>query len=158
KIQLEEDLRATLESLERTQTELNTDLDKVTSLDEETAMLEPQLDSVREQEELAGTALEEAEQAMLRWQGEWDQFNQESAGIQRKAEVEQQRINHLENIVDRGLARKNNLGRELEGLATDPESEQLALLEHNLGELSMQQGSLERDSAGLSGTIDATRQ
>ncbi|HWK55026.1 MAG TPA: chromosome segregation protein SMC [Hyphomicrobiales bacterium] len=158
KMQLEEDLRATRESLERTQAELSTDLDKIAALDEETAMLEPQLDGVREQEELASAALDEAEQAMLRWQGEWDQFNQESAGIQRKAEVEQQRINHLENIVDRGLARKTNLSRELEGLATDPESEQLALLEHNLGELSMQQSSLERDSAGLSGEIDATRQ
>jgi chromosome segregation protein len=158
KIQLEEDLRATTDSLTRAQSELTEDLERITSLDEEVAMLEPELEGSREQEELAASQQEEAEQSMHGWQGEWDSFNMDAATVVRKAEVEQQRINHLENIVDRGLARKSSLGRELEGLATDPETEQLALLEHNLGELSLEQGNLEKDSAGLNGEIDRSRQ
>jgi len=157
KRQLEDDLRDTMDSLSRAETELQTDLTRITTLDEEVSMLEPQLEDIRAQEDQTSSALEEAEQTMQRWQHDWDQFNQESSGTVRKAEVEQQRINHLENIVDRGMARKTSLGKELESLATDPEAEQLAMLENNLGELSLRQGELERQSAGLNARIDSTR-
>ncbi len=158
KQQLEADLHDTRESLTRAQAELQADLDKITTLDEEVTTLEPGLEDARAQEELASAALEEAEQAMQRWQTEWDQFNQYSANSVRRAEVEQQRINHLENIVDRGLTRKGNLGKELETLATDPETEQLAAVEINLGQLSSRQGELEQQSAGLNARIEQTRQ
>ncbi|MGA0805385.1 MAG: chromosome segregation protein SMC, partial [Pseudohongiellaceae bacterium] len=157
KLQFEEDLRNTQDSLANAQVELTADLDKITSLDEEVGMLEPQLESVQQQEELASAALEEAEQAMQQWQAHWEQFNNESANAVRKAEVEQQRINHLENIVDRGLPRKTSLGRDHEGQATDPEAEYLATLEGSLGELSSRQGELERQSAGLNADIENTR-
>ncbi|MES2605254.1 MAG: chromosome segregation protein SMC, partial [Pseudomonadota bacterium] len=157
KRQLEDDLRDTMDALNRADSELKTDLDKITAMDEEVTMLEPTLEEIRAQEEEATSALEDAEQAMQKWQHDWDQFNQESAGTLRKAEVEQQRINHLENIVERGIARKTTLSKELEGLATDPEAEQLAMLENNLGELSLRQGDLEKQSAGLNARIDNTR-
>jgi len=157
KQQLEEDLRSTTDSLNRAQRELTEDLDKITSLDEEINMLEPQLGEARMQEELASAALEESEQAMHQWQVQWDQFNQDSSNAVRKAEVEQQRINHLENIVDRGIQRKTTMSKELEGLATDPEAEHLATLESNLGELSSSQGALERQSAALNAEMDTTR-
>jgi chromosome segregation protein len=157
KLQFEEDLRNTQDSLGSAQVELTADLDKITALDEEVNMLEPQLENVQQQEELASAALEEAEQAMHQWQARWEQFNGESANAVRKAEVEQQRINHLENIVERGMQRKNGLSRELEGLATDPEAEHLATLEGNLGELSSRQAELERDSAGLNAGIENAR-
>jgi chromosome segregation protein len=157
KLQFEEDLRNTTDSLGNAQVELTADLDKITALDEEVNMLEPQLENVQQQEELASAALEEAEQAMQLWQTQWEQFNGESANAVRKAEVEQQRINHLENIVDRGTQRKTGLSRELEGLATDPEAEHLATLEGNLGELSSRQAELERNSAGLNAQIENAR-
>ncbi|MDY6982181.1 MAG: chromosome segregation protein SMC, partial [Pseudomonadota bacterium] len=148
----------TREALSRAKAELQADLDKITALDEEVTMLEPALEEARAQEELASAALEEAEQAMQKWQTDWDQFNQDSANSVRRAEVEQQRINHLENIVDRGLARKTTLSKELESLATDPETEQLAAIESNLGQLSTQQGDLEKQSANLNARIEETRQ
>jgi chromosome segregation protein len=157
KKQLEEDLMSTQDSLTRAQSELNNDLDKITAFDEELTLLEPALEDVKAQEEQATLTLESAEQAMQRWQQDWDQFNQESANIVRKAEVEQQRINHLENIVDRGIARKTSLSKELEGLATDPEAEHLAMLENNLADFSLKQGDLEKQSAMLNGHIDAGR-
>ncbi len=158
KQQLEEDLYNTTENLARAQAELTTDLDKIASLDEEINRLEPQLEETRAREEQSVAALEDAEHAMQQWQTEWDQFNQESANSVRKAEVEQQRINHLENIVDRGISRKGSLGKELEGLATDPETEKLATLEHSLIELSTLQGDLEQQSAGLNAKIESTRE
>ena len=157
KRQLEEDLQDTLDALNRAESELQADLDKITVLDEEVSQIEPQLDEVKAQEAEAGIMLEQAEQDMQKWQQDWDQFNQDSANTVRKAEVEQQRINHLENIVDRGIARKAQLSKELEGLATDPESEQLALIENSLGELSLRQGDLEKQSAGLNARIDSAR-
>jgi chromosome segregation protein len=157
KLQLEEDLRSTSDSLEKARKELNEDLDKIAVLDEEISMLEPGLDDARQQEELASTALETAEQAMQHWQGQWEQFNQDSSNTVRKAEVEQQRINHLENIVDRGMTRKTSMAKELEGLATDPEAEHLASLESNLGELSSTQATLERESAALNNSMESSR-
>jgi chromosome segregation protein len=158
KQQLESDLYDTREALNRAKAELQADLDKITTLDEEVTMLEPALEEARAQEELTSAGLEEAEEAMQRWQTDWDQFNQDSSNSVRRAEVEQQRINHLENIVDRGLARKAALSKELETLATDPETEQLATIESNLGQLSSQQGDLERQSANLNARIEETRQ
>ncbi|MES2623937.1 MAG: chromosome segregation protein SMC [Pseudomonadota bacterium] len=158
KQQLEEDLYNTTENLSRAQAELTADLDKITSLDEEINRLEPQLEEIKAREELSVATLEDAEHSMQQWQTEWDHFNQESANSVRKAEVEQQRINHLENIVDRGIARKGTLGKELESLATDPETEKLAALEHSLVELSTLQGDLEQQSAGLNAKIENTRE
>ncbi|MDY6982447.1 MAG: AAA family ATPase, partial [Pseudomonadota bacterium] len=79
KQQLEADLYDTREALSRAKAELQADLDKITALDEEVTMLEPALEEARAQEELASAALEEAEQAMQKWQTDWDQFNQDSA-------------------------------------------------------------------------------
>ncbi|MDR2214075.1 MAG: chromosome segregation protein SMC [Pseudomonadales bacterium] len=158
KQQLEEDLRVTSDSLERAQAELREDLERSAALDEEVTLLEPELEGAREQGELATSRQEEAEQAMTLWQGEWDSFNAAAAAVVRKAEVDQQRINHLENIVDRGLTRKGSLNRELEGLATDPETEQLAQLEQRLSELGEEQEVLEQESAGQSAAIEQSRQ
>ena len=158
KQQLEEDLHNTTQNLARVQSELTADLDKITVLDEDVNRLEPELESASAREELAVARLEQAETKMQQWQLEWDQFNQEAANTLRKAEVEQQRINHLENIVERGITRKNLLGNELESLVADPETDKLALLEHNLLQISTQQGSLEQQSTGLNASIEATRQ
>jgi chromosome segregation protein len=158
KQQLEEELYNVRSGLDRARSELDTDLEKIASLDEEVTLLEPELELARAQEEVAAAALEDAEQAMQHWQLEWDQFNQDSANSVRRAEVEQQRINHLENIVDRGLQRKHNLARELEGLATDPESEQLVTIEGNLAVLSKRQSELEQQSVRLNTRIEETRQ
>ncbi len=158
KRQLEEDLNDTMDALNRAKSELQKDLDTITALDDEVSMVEPSLEDARAREAEASTMLEVAEHDMQSWQTEWDRFNQESSNTVRKAEVEQQRINHLENIVDRGTARKVLLGKELESLATDPESEQLAMIESNLGELSLKQGDLEKQSAAHNAGINTTRE
>ncbi len=158
KRQLEEDLNDTMEALNRAESELQKDLDTITALDDEVSLIEPTLEDARAREAEAGTALEAAEQAMQSWQHDWDQFNQDSSNTVRKAEVEQQRINHLENIVDRGIARKGLLSKELESLATDPEAEQLATIESNLGELSLRQADLEKQSAAHNARINSTRE
>ena len=158
KRQLEADLNDTMEALQRAESELQKDLDTITALDDEVIKIEPALAEARAREAEAGTALEAAEQAMQSWQSGWDQFNQDSSNTVRKAEVEQQRINHLENIVDRGIARKGSLGKELESLATDPEAEQLATIESNLGALSLRQADLEKQSAAHNARINSTRE
>ncbi|GIT23091.1 MAG: hypothetical protein CM1200mP40_27730 [Gammaproteobacteria bacterium] len=64
--------------------------------------------------------LAQAEQALRQWQKEWDEFNQRAEEPRQTAEVEQSRIQQLENIVDRGSQGKQNLEEELQQLERAP--------------------------------------
>ena len=61
---------------------------------------------LQDQEADSGDVLTQAEEAMQRWQQEWDNFNQRSHEPKRTAEVEQSRINHAEQVMGRLLERK----------------------------------------------------
>lgn len=155
--QLEEDLRHTRESLESARQELALDQEKIAALEEEMATVQPELEETREQEQLSLQAQEEAEEIMARWQQEWEEFNRHSADAARAAEVEQQRIKHLENIVERGLQRKQNLEQEQKSLAIAPEEEEIAELDERLMEVAEQLDSREAGSAEILSRIETAR-
>lgn len=157
KLQLEEDLRHTRESLESARKELQLDEEKISGLKTELEAVEPQLEEAKEQELVAQQAREEAEEAMNRWQQEWEEFNSHSADAARSAEVEQQRINHLENIIERGLSRKQNLEQERENLAAAPEEEEISELDEQLLSISERQESQESHGMELNGRIESSR-
>ena len=56
----------------------------------------PRLDELRAREGRVGERLIEAEQALQRWQAEWDGFQHQAAEPTQTAQVERTRINHLE--------------------------------------------------------------
>ena len=111
--QLKLDLTETEDGWTQSQEELNTDLRKITQLDAELKSIAPQLDSAERVEVESSKLLAEAERALQCWQEDWDKFNQRAEEPRQIAEVEQSRIQQLENIVDRGLLRKKRLEEEL---------------------------------------------
>jgi len=157
KQQLELDLGEIKESLQHFQSELTGDIDKIAELKKAVSELEPQLESSRSRENSSSTALGSAEQKINKWQHEWDQFNEDASETSQKAEVEQQRINHLENIVDRGRQRLSSLNYEFDNLET-PDDSDLAGLEESLRELVDKQTAQESTRQELNSKIEQARQ
>ena len=157
KQQLELDLGEIQQSLEQIQKELEQDEVKLAELKAKIAEVEPQLEDARGRERESAAALAQAEEKMATWQQEWDRFNEDASETSQKAEVEQERINHLENIVDRGKQRRNALRHELDNLET-PDDSDLQDLEQQLRELMAKQEAQESGRQALNEKIDRARQ
>ena len=70
--------------------------------------------------QLTAAELLAAEQAMQAWQQEWDEFNQSAAQPRQQAEVQQSRIQHLEQALQRIQHRVASLEEEQQGLSAEP--------------------------------------
>jgi len=121
--QLKQDLTETEEVWTQTKEELDVDLKKITQLDAEMLEITPALEAAREAELSSSEVLAQAEQDLMQWQQEWDEFNQRAEEPRQVAEVEQSRIQQLESIVERGLERKRKLEDEQKALAEGPEDD-----------------------------------
>ncbi|MDU9414644.1 chromosome segregation protein SMC [Pseudomonas sp. zfem005] len=140
--QLQDDLRDAERARQETESHLGHDRTLLATLGEELEMLAPEQEISAAAAEEAAAQLEEAETGMHAWQEQWDGFNQRSAEPRRQAEVQQARIQQLEQSLERLLERGRRLNDERAQLAADPEdaailelSEQLAAGELQLEEL-----------------------
>lgn len=143
------DLSETEEVWSQTREELDVDLKKITQLDAELLSIAPALDEAREAEKSSSELLAEAEREITQWQQDWDAFNQRAEEPRQVAEVEQSRIQQLENIVERGLERKNKLEAESKALVEGPVDEsanaaasEVLLLEEGITQLQSKNRSL----------------
>jgi len=118
--QLKLDLGETEDAWAQTKEELDIDLKKITQLDSELREISPNLLAAQGAENTSSRELEEAEQAMQKWQSDWDGFNQKAEEPRQIAEVQQSRIQQLEAIVGRGIERKSGLENEQQGLTELP--------------------------------------
>jgi chromosome segregation protein len=114
--ELRRDLHITEHDLEEAQTNLSSDTSKAESWQAELLEIEPELTDVKAEEVSSTEILLEAEDAMQNWQNEWDNFNQRANVPQQNAEVQQSRIQHIEQVQVRLLERIEKLTREQEGL------------------------------------------
>ncbi len=149
--QLQDDLREAEQARLETESHLGHDRTLLATLGEELAMLEPEQDIAGAAAEETAAQLEEAETAMQTWQEQWERFNQQSAEPHRAAEVQQSRIQQLEQSLERLAERQRRLEDERASLAADPEDaavaemgELLAVGELNLEELSAAQEQAEQ--------------
>ncbi|WP_342245880.1 chromosome segregation protein SMC [Pseudomonas sp. OTU5201] len=150
--QLQDDLREAERARQETESHLGHDRTLLATLSEELDTLGPEQEMSAAAAEEASAQLEEAETGMHAWQEQWDGFNQRSAEPRRQAEVQQSRIQQLEQSLERLLERERRLSDERAQLAADPEdaavlelSEELALGEMRLEELQVaEQGLAER--------------
>src|SRR3989338_19539 len=94
--QLEMDLQQLEENWKESQTNLTADEAKLVELNQKLSDLEPQLETIRKKAEASVQTLHQAEENMQVWQAEWDEFNQKASDVARMAEVQQARIQHLE--------------------------------------------------------------
>ena len=157
KQQLELDLGEIKQSLVHFQSELEQDVAKISELESAITEVTPKLEVARSSEQESASTLASSEEKMHQWQLEWDHFNEDSAETSQKAEVEQERINHLENIVERGKQRKSALKHELENLEM-PNASDLEGLEEILRLLMEKQTAHESSQQSLNEKIDKTRQ
>nr|WP_288358205.1 chromosome segregation protein SMC [uncultured Pseudomonas sp.] len=139
--QLQDDLREAERARLETESHLGHDRTLLATLGEELAMLEPEQEITAAAAEESAAALEEAETGMHGWQEQWDAFNQRSAEPRRQAEVQQSRIQQLEQSLERLSERQRRLGDELQQLAADPEDAAIIELgeEIAVGELDLEQ-------------------
>ncbi len=128
--QLQDDLREAERSRQETESHLGHDRTLLATLGEELEMLAPEQEMTSAAAEEAAAALEESEATMHGWQEQWDSFNTRSAEPRRQAEVQQSRIQQLDQSMERLGERQRRLSEERTQLAADPED--AAILE--LGE------------------------
>ena len=135
--QLQTDLDQTNRDAKEAEESLLIDTQKAEELESEMLELEPELELVQAAEETSSETLIEAEEAMQRWQNDWDTFNQRAAEPRQRAEVQQSRIQHLEQVQTRLLQRIEKLREEKGGLQGDGEDEAIAQLTEQIAELDL---------------------
>lgn len=156
--QMRLDLSETEEGWEQTREELDIDLKRITQLETELRELTPQLEQARIDEASASDQLAEAETTLQNWQQEWDAFNQKAEEPRQVAEVEQSRIQQLEQIVERGLERKRKLEEEQAQLNAAPQDSGIDEVARQISQLEQAIQGARQQAADLSGTIERQRQ
>jgi chromosome segregation protein len=161
--QLHDDRQEAERARQETESHLGHDQTLLATLSEELESLEPERELSNAAAEEAAATLEQSESGMQDWQAQWDAFTARSAEPRRQAEVQQSRIQQLEQALERLLERQRRLGEERDALAADPEDaanlelgETLAARELLLDELNHEEtehaGQLEQTRAGLQQT------
>lgn len=130
--QLQDDLREAEQARLETESHLGHDRTLLATLGEELAMLEPEQELSDAAAEESAAQREEAEATMQAWQEQWERFNQHSAEPRRAAEVQQSRIQQLEQSLERLAERQRRLDDERALLAADPEDRAMLELDEQL--------------------------
>ncbi len=134
--QLRLDLEENRRNFDQARSEMDTDVLKLESLQNDLDTLSPDLEMAEHQQEESAIQLEDAEEQMQNWQQQWDEFSRRSEEPRQTAEVEQSRIQQLEKIVERGIERRGRLREERAALGENPEQDAI-------DELSMQLTQME---------------
>ncbi len=155
--QLREDLRQTEASLAESESHLGEDRNRLGGWEAELATLAPELELLQAVEETSAEALLQAEDAMHNWQQRWDEFNQHAAEPRQQAEVQQSRIRHVEQVLQRIQGRIRQLEEEQRSLVPGPAEEEVVLLGEQLAELEMVMAEHEARGDALVDQLSATR-
>ena len=97
--QLRDDLATTATNLEESRSHLGEDRARLEAWEAELETLLPESELLAAKDEESAEALALAEEAMQAWQQRWDDFNQRAAEPRQRAEVQQSRIQHLEQAL-----------------------------------------------------------
>jgi chromosome segregation protein len=155
--QLQDDLQQTRDSLHQSESHLGEDRDKLVAWEEEVEVLTPELEMLQEVEDASAEALLQAEEAMHTWQNQWDEFNHLAAEPRQQAEVQQSRIQHLEQVLQRIQGRVRQLDQEKEALGSGPADGEIATLGEQLAEIELLMAEHENNSESLVEQVATTR-
>lgn len=156
--QLQDDLAQAEQVRLETESHLGHDRTLLATFAEELAELAPQQEAAAALAERSAEQLEEAESAMRAWQERWERFNQQSSEPRQTAQVQQARIQQLEQGLQRALERVRRLQEEADLLLLEPEDAAILELTENLaaGELRVEEMLLQE--AALAERLQAERQ
>jgi chromosome segregation protein len=135
--QLKTDLEQTQRDCLEAQEHLGQDLHKEQGWQAELLEIEPELTLLNEAEQESATTLHAAEEAMQTWQLEWDNFNLTAAKPRQQAEVQQSRIQYLDQVRQRLTERARKLEEEKQGMDIGDVEEQIRDLDQQLAELEL---------------------
>ena len=155
--QLSEDLSQTEQSFEQAQQHLEDDRAKQVQWEQELTGVTPELESLQGAEQVSAQALLEAEEGMQAWQQEWDDFNQDAAKPRQQAEVQQSRIQHLEQALQRIQQRISSLEQEKEGLSAGPADALSEQLGENIAELELDMKAQQKRGSELLEQVNTAR-
>ncbi len=156
--ELHKDLEQTERNYTETEQHLNADRQRATGWEAELSELTPQLEDAVAAEEISSAALEAAEVAMQNWQQTWDEFNHKSASPRQQAEVQQSRIQHLEQLMRRLTERQASLSTEASSFQASPAEDEMATIQALLSEAELARDSVEQQRIANAEQIDQLRQ
>jgi len=155
--QLREDLLRAERDLAQAREHLQSDAQKQTEWRAELETIQPELELTEATAEESAAQLLAAEQAMQEWQQQWDDFNQRAATPRQQAEVQQSRIQHLDQALRRFQERVAKLEAEKTSLGADTGSDDVELLNEQLAELELQVEEKQHAVDALLAEIEAQR-
>lgn len=153
--ELQESLAAVERQTEQARQLLDHDRAELEQAESEQLELEPAHELLLAESEAASEQLIDAESRLADWQQAWDQFNLQSQGPRQRAEVEQSRIQHLEQSMRRAQERFQRLEQEQAALHGGPLESELAELN---GEAAEQKMLLEEAEGRLADAVEAMQQ
>ena len=155
--ELHKDLEQTERNFTEAEEHLNTDRQKAAGWDAEFNELAPALEEANKAEAISSEALQAAELAMQNWQQAWDEFNQKSASPRQQAEVQQSRIQHLEQLLRRLTERQQALSTEASSFQASPAEEEMALIQDMLVEAKTARESIDKQRIDNAQEIETLR-
>ena len=155
--ELHKDLEQTERNFTEAEEHLNTDRQKAAGWDAEFNELAPALEEASKAEAISSEALQAAELEMQNWQQAWDEFNQKSASPRQQAEVQQSRIQHLEQLLRRLTERQQALSTEASSFQASPAEEEMALTQDMLVEAETARESIDKQRTENAQEIETLR-
>ena len=149
--QLQRDATELEQTLNEAQQTLATDERRINELNTSAEEIKPALEQARATEHTSSASLKQAEEAMHDWQLDWEEFNRNAAEPGKTVQVEQTRIQHLEDHQQQLHTRVTRYEEELRELGTDE-------LEREIGELREQQSQADTAIANKSEQLSECQQ
>ncbi|MEH6466105.1 MAG: chromosome segregation protein SMC, partial [Porticoccus sp.] len=156
--ELQQDLTQTERNFVESEEHLRVDRQKAQSWDAELQEILPELEKVIVAEELSQAALQQAEEVMQSWQVSWDDFNHTAAEPRQQAEVQQSRIQHLEQVLRRLVERIKSIQSEHQGLSDSSVQEDITLLQEQLTEVELASNDKKTHLDTITEQMDSARQ
>ena len=129
---LEADLAHTLASLDDAEQKVAADEAQIDAIRNELASSEPQLGQFEAREVSAYQDLTKGEQLIQTSQDSWDAFNARAAEVSRTEDVEQTRLEHIEESIASTAGRLQKLADERDRIASSESATELRQLQYKL--------------------------
>ena len=156
--ELDKDLQQTEHNFTEAEQHLNADKQKATGWEAEQAELEPLLVTAQQAEKASAELLQTAETAMQQWQQSWDEFTQGAADPRQQAEVQQSKIQHVEQILRRLDERRSALATEVSSFQASPAEQEMAAVQAELTTVESKRADLDTQRQEQSAAIQSLRE
>jgi chromosome segregation protein len=156
--ELDKDLQQTEHNFTEAEQHLNADKQKATGWEAEQAELEPLLVTAQQAEKASAELLQTAETTMQQWQQSWDEFTQAAADPRQQAEVQQSKIQHVEQILRRLDERRSALATEVSSFQASPAEQEMAAVQAELTTVESKRADLDTQRQEQSAAIQSLRE